>query len=73
MRNPSPLHERYRPLPAPNLGSLHSRLRTPLRYAPWRTQPSALASQIRILGHFNLDALPTISYHCLTIRHHSLS
>ncbi len=57
---------------ATNLGSLRSRLRTPLRNAPLRAAPSATAAQIRVPRHSSLDPRSMISYPFPAPRHHSL-
>jgi len=57
---------------AANLGSLRSRLRTPLRYASLRAAPCAAAAQIRVPSHFILDLTSMISYPFPAPRHHSL-
>ena len=54
------------------LGSLRSRLRTSLRYAPLRAAPSTPASQNRVLRHSNLDPQSMISYLFPAPRHTSL-
>jgi len=70
-RRPEPVNNPPPP-GAANLGSLRSRLRTPLRYASLRAAPCAPAAQIRVLSHFILDLTSMISYPFPAPRHHSL-